>query len=346
MDKNVDLAGREDFSYDAERARRRRALALLAAISCAALLGTAAPVSAQSYPAKPIRFILPFAPGGGTDIVGRIIAQKLSEQLGQPVVPENRPGAGSHVGIEIASKAPPDGYTIVIVAPELTTGPSLIKKLNYDPLKDFAPITKVAEIDYVMTVGPSLPMKDLKQFLDHARANPGKVNYGTPGLGSGPHIAVELLKSITKIDIVHVPYKGAGPALAGLVGGEVGMTVSAVSSALPHIESGKAKALAVLSSRRARSLPDVPTASEAGVPNWEVGLWWGILAPAGTPREIVDRLHREWVKAAALPDTIEKMRKAGYEPLTSTPDEFSQFIRSETDRWAKVIKDANISATE
>jgi tripartite-type tricarboxylate transporter receptor subunit TctC len=223
---------------------------------------------------------------------------------------------------------------------------TLFKKMPYDPVRDLQPLTLVGTTPPLVLAHPSLPAKSVKELVALARAKPGALSYASIGTGSPQHFAGELMKSTFRIDIVHVPYKGAGPALAGLLGGEVGMTVSAVSSALPHIESGKAKALAVLSSKRARSLPDVPSAREAGVPNWEVGLWWGILAPAGTPREIVDRLHREWVKAAALPDTIEKMRKAGYEPLTSTPDEFSQFVRSETDRWAKVIKDSNISTTE
>jgi tripartite-type tricarboxylate transporter receptor subunit TctC len=312
----------------------------------ALFVAVAGDVDAQAYPDRPIRFILPFAPGGGTDIVGRIIGQKLSEQLGQPVVPENRPGAGSHVGIEAASKAKPDGYTIVLVAPEFTTGPSLYKTLNYDGIKDFAPITLVAEIPYVLTVGPSLPVNSLKELIDYAKANPGKINYGTPGNGSGPHIAVELLKSLTKIDIVHVPYKGAGPAMAAMLGGEVNMAVTATASALPQIQAGKVKPLAVLSKQRAPGLPDVPTTTEAGLPGWQVALWWGILAPAGTPRDIITRLNATWLKAAALPDTVDKMRKAGYEPLTSTPEQLAEFIKTETVRWAQVIKDAKISVAE
>jgi tripartite-type tricarboxylate transporter receptor subunit TctC len=270
----------------------------------------------------------------------------LSEQLGQPVVPENRPGAGSHVGIEVASKAKPDGYTIVLVAPEFTTGPSLYKTLNYDGIKDFAPITLVAEIPSVLTVGPSLPVNSLKELIDYAKANPGKINYATPGNGSGPHIAVELLKSLTKIDIVHVPYKGAGPAMAAMLGGEVNMAVTATASALPQIQAGKVKPLAVLSKQRAPGLPNVPTTTEAGLPSWQVALWWGILAPAGTPRDIINRLNATWLKSAALPDTVDKMRKAGFEPLTSTPEQLAEFINTETVRWAQVIKDAKISVAE
>ena len=333
-------------SATARRPAGPRALATALAGAIALFGALVAAVHAQAYPDRPIRFVLPFAPGGGTDIVGRIIGQKLSEQLGQPVVPDNRPGAGSHVGIEAASKAKPDGYTIVLVAPEFTTGPSLYKTLNYDGIKDFAPISLVAEIPYVLTVGPSLPVNSLKELIDYAKANPGKINYGTPGNGSGPHIAVELLKSLTKIDIVHVPYKGAGPAMAAMLGGEVTMTVTATAAALPQIQAGKVKPLAVLGKQRAPGLPDVPTTTEAGLPGWQVALWWGILAPAGTPRDIISRLNAAWLKAAALPDTVDKMRNAGYEPLTSTPEQLAEFIKTETVRWAQVIKDAKISVVE
>ena len=338
---------RQQSRGDAPCASARTA-AIAAAMVCGMVFALlpADRAHAQTYPDHPIRFILPFSPGGGTDIVGRIIAQKLSEVLGQPVVPENRPGAGSHLGIGQAAQAKPDGYTIVLVAPEFVTGPSLYKKLNYDPIKDFVPISKVAQIDYVMVGGPALPVNDLKAFIAHAKANPGKLNYGSPGVGSGPHIAVELLEGLTSIELVHVPYKGAGPALVGLLGGEVGMTVTAAAASMPHLQAGKIKGLAVLSGARARALPSIPTAREAGVPNWEVDLWWGILAPAGTPNDIVQRINAAWKKAAAMPDTIEKMHKAGFEPLTSTSAELSKFIGTETVRWAKVIKEANISAME
>ena len=334
------------------RAATRGRLARLAAAAGTAFHAAAiaaAPLSAWAqaapYPDRPVKFILPFAPGGGTDIVGRIIAQKMSDQLGQPVVPENRPGAGSHVGIESAAKSKADGYTIVLVAPEITTGPTLYK-LNYDALKDFSGISMVAAIPYVMTVGPGLPVNSLKEFIEYAKANPGKVNYGSPGIGSGPHIAVELLKSLTKIDITHVPYKGAGPAMQGLLTGEITMAVTATSTVVQQIKAGKIKAIVVLSPERASTLPDVPTTKEAGLEAWQVALWWGMLAPAGTPREVIARLNAAWLKAAALPDTIDKMRAAGYDPLTSTPEQLTDYMKSETVRWGKIIKDANIKALE
>jgi len=298
---------------------------------------------AQSYPNKPIRFILPMAPGGAVDILGRIIGSKYAERLGQPFVPENRPGAGGNVGLEFAAKARPDGYTLVLGNPGLATSPSLYKKLNFDPIKDFAPISLIAQVPLVLIVHPSLPVKSVKELVEYAKANPGKLNYGSTGIGSVTHLANELLKTLTQIDTVHVPYKSAGPALIGLLSGEVGTQVLTTTAAISQIQTGKVRALAVLSDRRAPSLPNVPTAKEAGIDNWEVTIWYGILAPAGTPRDIINQLNAEWIKIAAMPDTVEKMQNAGgAEPLSDTPEHFSEFIKTETDRWAKVIKGANL----
>jgi tripartite-type tricarboxylate transporter receptor subunit TctC len=327
-----------------QRSRAVKFLGAVAGIAIAAALPLSA-AHAQTYPDRPIQFILPFAPGGGTDILGRIVAQSLSPQLGQPVVPENRPGAGSHLGIALASKAKPDGYTMVITAPEFTTGPSLYKALDYKP-KDLVPVTMVAQIAYVLTLGPSMPANNLQELIAYAKANPGKINYATPGNGSGPHIAVELLKSLTKIDIVHVPYKGAGPAMLAMLGGEVNMAVTATSSALANVQAGKIRAIAVLTTERAPELPNVPTTVEAGLPAWQVPLWWGIQVPAGTPKEAINRLNAAWAKAVALPATIETMKKAGYQPMHSTPEQFQTFIDTELVRWSKVISDAKIVVTE
>ena len=315
-----------------------------AIVAAVLLIGiTVSPLCAQSYPNKPIRFILPMAPGGAVDILGRIIGSKLAERLGQPVVPENRPGAGGNVGLEFAAKAKPDGYTIVMGNPGLATSPGLYTKLSFDPIKDFAPISLISQVHLVLIVHPSLPVKNLKELIEYAKANPGKLNYGSTGIGSVTHLANELLKTLVKIDTVHVPYKSAGPALIGLMSGEVGMQALTTTAAMAQIQAGKVRALAVLSNGRAPSLPNVPTAKEAGVDNWEVTIWYGILAPAGTPRDIVTRLNAEWVKIAAMPDVIEKMRSAGgAEPLSGTPEQFSEFIKTETVRWAKVIKEANL----
>jgi tripartite-type tricarboxylate transporter receptor subunit TctC len=312
-------------------------------IVLALVAAMALPLGAQTYPSKPVRFILPFPPGGPTDILGRIIGQKLAERLGQPFVPENRPGSGGNIGIELAAQAKPDGYTIVLTTSTLAISPSLYKKMNYDPVKDLAPISLVAEIPNVLCVRSGLPVKNLKELIAYAKANPGKVNYGTGGVGTSVHFANEIFKSLTKIDTVHVPYKGTTLAMLGLVGGEVDMIVIAVPQALPHLQAGKAWALAVLSDKRVPSIPDVPTTREAGVDNFELTTWYGILAPAGTPRDIIARLNAEWVKVAAMPDTRDKIHKAGLEPQSSNPEQFFEFLKTEIVRYGKIAKEANLS---
>jgi tripartite-type tricarboxylate transporter receptor subunit TctC len=315
------------------------------AVAVAVCLAVAwsAPLSAQTYPNKPIRLILPFQPGGTTDIIGRIIGQKYAERFGQPVVPENRPGAGSNLGIELAAKAKPDGYTMVLTSPALTVSPGLYKKLNYDPVKDLAPISMVVEGHYVLVVSPALPIKNLKELVAYAKANPGKLNYGSGGIGTAPHLAGELLKSLANINIVHVPYKGANLAMTGVMGGEVDMVVIGITNAVAQIQAGKVRGIAVLSNSRVPSLPDVPTAKEAGIDNFEVTSWYGLLAPAGTPRDIINRLNAEWAKIAGDADTKGKMQTAGFETVAMTPEQFSDFIREDIARWGKVIKEANLS---
>jgi tripartite-type tricarboxylate transporter receptor subunit TctC len=302
-----------------------------------------ATLGAQTYPNKPIRLILPFPPGGATDILGRIIGQKLSERLGQPVVADNRPGGAGNIGLEATAKAKPDGYTIVLTVQTIAISPSLFKKLNYDPAKDFTPITLVGQIPNVLVVRPALPVKSLKELVEYARANPRKLNYGSGGTGNANHLIFELLNNLEKIELVHVPYKGVNQAMIGLMAGEVDMVSIGPPAALPQIQSGKVRALAVLQKERVPTLPDVPTSKEAGIDNFEVVSWYGILAPAGTPPDIVNRLNAEWVKIAAMPDTREKMQNAGVEPLSSAPAQFADFIKAETVRWSKVIKEANIS---
>jgi tripartite-type tricarboxylate transporter receptor subunit TctC len=314
-------------------------------VLCAvAVLGVlmSAPLFAQTYPVRPVRFILPFPAGGPTDILGRIIGQKLSAELGQSVVPENRPGAGGNVGTEYAAKQPGDGYTIVLASPSLSISPVLYKKLAYDPVRDFAPISLVAEIPNILLVHPSVPAKTLKEFVQLAKANPGKLNFGSGGLGTSNHLGSEMLKGLTGINIVHVAYKGSNEAMVAMMGGHVDMVVIGVPPTLPHIKAGRVRPLAVLASRRLSYLPSVPTAAEAGVPNYEVGTTYGLLVPAGTPRDIINRLNADWIKIEAMADTKEKMRTAGYEPMTSTPEQYGEFIKTEMVRWAKVIKDANV----
>jgi tripartite-type tricarboxylate transporter receptor subunit TctC len=297
---------------------------------------------AQAYPAKSIRMIMPFPPGGPTDIVGRLVAAKVSEQIGQSVVADSRPGASGNVGLEIASKSPPDGYTIVLSSPVIALSPLLYGKLNYDPWKDLAPIALVGAVRNVFVIHPSVPAETLKEFIQIARKNPGKLNYGSGGIGTTTHLAPELLKSLEKLNIVHVPYKGSGLALIGLASGQVDMEVLAAPAALGQIQSGRVRALAVLSPERMPDLPNVPTAREQGFPNFDISVWYGMLAPAGTPREIINRLNAELIKAVTASDMKPKLAQAGVEPRTSTPEEFGNFIRSEAARFDKVIKEAGI----
>ena len=326
-------------------AAAQRATAITAIFALALLLVgiAAAPLHAQAYPNKPIRFVFPFPPGGPTDILGRLIGQKLADRLGQPVVPENKPGAGANIGLEIGAKAKPDGYTITLASPSLSISPTLYKKLNYDSVKDFAPIALVAEIPNVLLVPSSSPLKSLRELIEYAKANPGKLNFGSGGIGTSNHLASELLKNLAQINIVHVPYKGSNQAMIGMMGGEVGMVVVGIPPSQAQIKAGKVRALAVLSEQRLPAFPAIPTAKEAGVENFEVTTWYGVLAPAGTPRDVVTRLNAELTKIVATADTREKMQAAGFEPMSSTPEKFAEFVKTEIVRWGKVIRDANIS---
>src|SRR3990172_1305993 len=284
---------------------------------------------AQAYPSKPIRMILPFPPGGPTDITGRAIAQKLSEQLVQSVVPENRPGAAGNLGLELGAKAPPDGYAITLTAPPLAVSPALHAKLNYDALKDFAPVSLVAAIQNIMVVHNSVPATNIKELIALGRRNPGKLNFRSSGAGTTNHLATELLKVRFKLHMVHVPFKGSSPALVALMSGEVDFGTMAVPGAIPIVRANKVRPLAVLSERRVPALPDVPTAKEAGVDNFVISIWYGILAPASTPRDVINRLNSEIHKALASSDLKGRLAAAGVEPLTNTPEQFAEFIKAE-----------------
>jgi tripartite-type tricarboxylate transporter receptor subunit TctC len=314
----------------------------------AVVLGTfgyllaASPVVAQAYPSKSIRLILPFPPGGPTDIVGRLTGQKLAEQVGQSVIPDSRPGASGNVGLELASKSPPDGYTIVLSSPVISLSPHLYTKLNYDPLKDLAPIALIGAVRNVLVVHPAVPARNVKDLVQLARKNPGKLNYGSGGMGTTTHLAPELLKLTEKLDIVHVPYKGSGVALIGLASGQVDLEVLAVPAAVGQIQAGRVRALAVLAPKRAVQLPNVPTAREQGYDNIDISVWYGILAPAATPRDLINRLNAELNKVIAAPDMKEKMAANGVEPLGGTPEQFRDYIRSESVRFGRVIKEAGI----
>jgi tripartite-type tricarboxylate transporter receptor subunit TctC len=304
----------------------------------------ASAAAAQAYPVKPIRFILPFPPGGGTDILGRVLAQELNKAVGQPVVPENRPGAGGNVGAEYASKSAPDGYTIVLSAPSLAISPTLYRKLNYDAVRDLAPIGLVANIPNVIVVHPVVPAMTLKELVALSRAQPGKLNFGTGGAGTSNDLAAQYFKAENKLDMVIVPHKGANQAMLALLGGQVDIVVIGVAAAAPHVKAGKLRALATLGKARVASLPDAPTVIEAGMPWFLVDTWYGVLAPAGTPRPVIDRLNGEFGKILRAPEVIERLAGIGVEPLTSTPDEFAAFIRSEIERWGKVVKQSGARA--
>ena len=316
-------------------------MAVTAALFVGAISG---PLWAQSYPTKPIRLVVPFpAGGGGADVVSRLYGQKLAERLGQPFVVENRPGAAGNIGIELVAKSTPDGYTLVLTTPTVTISPALHKKLGYDPIRDLAPVSLVAEIPNLLLIKPSVPAKTLREFVEYARANPGKLNFGGSGVGSSTHLATVLFMNLAKINLVNVTYKGSAQALTGMLGGEIDLIVIGPTAAMQHVQSGRVRPLAVLRNERLPSLPDVPTIREAGIENSEVTTWYGVLAPAGTPRGIVQRLNAEWASSAAQPETREKMRGAGVEILSSTPEAFAALMKTEIVRWAKVVKDANIT---
>ncbi len=298
---------------------------------------------AQPYPAKPIRFIVPFTPGGGNDTIARLIGQKLAAATGQQVLIDNRPGAGGAIGAEAAAKSAADGYTIFL-AGVATHGinPNLRKKLSYDPVRDFDPVSLIASAPLLVVIHPSLPVKSVKQLVALAKAQPGKINYASNGAGGSSHMAVELFKSMTGTSLVHIPYKGLAPALTELLSGEVQLMFSSAVSMLPQVKAGKLRAIAMTGARRSPAIPDIPTVAEAGIPGYETGSWYGIVAPAGTPRPAIDRLSREVIAIVHAPDITKRLEDEAIIPVGSTPEEFTAHIRNELARWAKVIKQSGI----
>lgn len=294
------------------------------------------------YPTKPIRLILPFAPGGGADLTGRLVAPGLSERLGQPVVMDNRPASAGIVGAEIAARAAPDGYTLLIATSSFAANPSVYKKLPYDIVKDFAPITLAVNSPLVVVVHPSVPVKTIQELIAHARTNPNKLNYGSSGAGGAPHIAGELLKSMAGIEIAHIAYKGIGPALTALLGNEVQLTFSNLFVAQPHISAGRMRAIAITSTERSKVRPEWPTVAESGLPGYQTGLWFGFMAPAATPNPIVRRLNQELVSILTTPEILNSIRSQGGDVVASTPEAFSRILREEIERYGKVIRAAGI----
>src|SRR5436190_9664444 len=303
----------------------------------------AATAFAQPYPSKPIHLIVPFPPGGGNDTVARALAQQLGPDLGQPVVIDNRPGAGGSVGAELAARAPADGYTLFLAGVgSHAVNPNLHAKLPYDAVKDFAPITLVASAPSVLVVNPGVPARTIDEFTAFARANPGKLNYASNGNGSAAQLAAAMYESMAGVKMVHVPYKGIAPAMTDLMSGEVQLMFGTIVALVPHIQSGKLRALAVTSTKRSALLPEVPTLAESGLPEYQAGSWYGILAPAGTPREVIERLHGAIVKALRQPDVAKRLAAEGAEVIGSTPDEFGAHLKAEIARVGKVVRAAGI----
>ena len=318
---------------------------LVALVTLAPMLAIfAGPAGAETYPARAVRMIVPFAAAGPTDVIGRIVAQKLSEDLGQQFYVENVPGGGGNTGTAQAAKAAADGYTILVVSTGFIINPSLYPKIPYDPFKDFAPVTLIAASPNVLTVTPSVPAKSVKDLIALIKANPGKYSFAQPGTGSTPHLSGELFKLSFGLDLVMVPFTGAGPAITSTIGGHTPIAFTALPPALASIQDGKLRGLAVLARKRVAGLPDVPTMAEAGVPDQEADTLTGIVVPVGTPQEIVDLLHRELVKIVALPDVQEKLAALGFVAIADTPAEFAARLHAEFAKWAKVIKDAGIKA--
>ena len=320
----------------------------LPAVMAAALFGMSANALAQSdpaqtFPAKPMRLVVPFAPGGSTDIIARILAQKLGEAWNQQMVVDNRPGAGGTIGVDHVAKSPADGYTLIFGhVGTFGFGPSLYPKLPYQPMRDFAPVIQFAMVPNMLITHPSLPVKTVKELIALARARPGQVNYASSGAGSASHLAVEYFKLLAKVDIAPVAYRGTGPMTVSLISGETSLTITGVPPLMPHVLAGRMRGIAVASTQRLKVLPELPTITEAGVPGYESTTWFGPLAPAKTPREIVAKLNTELNRVLQQPDVLKRFTAEGIEPLGGSPEQFAAYIRAEIERWGRVVREANI----
>jgi tripartite-type tricarboxylate transporter receptor subunit TctC len=312
------------------------------------LLALVAPASvaeaAEAYPSKPIRLIVPFSPGGPADVLARVVGDKIGASMGKPVVVDNRAGAGGNIGMALGAKAAPDGYTLVLApAGNLTVNPSLYRNVPYDVAKDFAPVTVVAAVPNILVVHPSIPAKNLTEFIAYAKSHPGQLNFSSPGAGSGAHLAGELFKSMVGADMVHVPFNGIAPAVTAVLAGDVQLMFAGAPAVLQHVRAGKLHALGVASLKRIAAAPDLPTLSESGLAGFDVTSWYSIVAPAGTPPEIVARLQLEIDKALREPEVREKLAGLGAEPIANTPAEFAAMIKIETAKWSEIVKSAKIT---
>lgn len=313
-----------------------------ASLVCLTLMTMGGLAQAQTYPAKAVRLIVPFPPGGGTDYTARLIGNKLSELWGQPVVIENRPGASTTIASDMIARAAPDGYTLIMGSVNHTINPSLYAKLPYDTIRDFAPVTVAVTAAYILVTHPSLPVKTVKELIALAKARPGQINYSSSGSSGPQHLAGELFKMMAGIDIVHVPYKGGGPAVIALLGGHVSLQFSTPVSGLPHMKTGRLRPIAVTSLTRSPAVPDLPTIAEAALPGYEAVTWWGILAPAKTPRDIVNKIHGDVVRVLDMPDTKAKLAAEGVNGSGSSPEQFAKMIQEEIVKMAKIVKAANV----
>lgn len=316
-----------------------RTLRIIAGLALAAVAVSAA---AQTYPQKPIRLIIPFPPGGPRDVQARLIGPKLTEAWGQPVVVDNRAGANGIIGIGLGAKAEPDGYTLVMISAGFAAAPSLYAKLPYDSVRDFAPVAPLTSGPGIVVVNPSLPVRSIRELVAHARSRPGQLFFGSAGNGAPSHLAVELFKSMAGIDLVHVPYKGMAPAITDLIAGRLQLSIPTIPGGLPHAKSGKVRALAVTGPQRSAAAPELPTVAEAGLPGYLATNWYGLVAPARTPRPVVGKLNQEIGRILAIPEVRERLTNIGMEPGSNTPEQFAEFIKSEIAKWAKVVKAAGV----
>jgi tripartite-type tricarboxylate transporter receptor subunit TctC len=335
-------AARSRFERPGPVSRPATLRSLSVALSLSLSLSLPAPVAAQAWPARPVRIVAASSPGSGVDLVARVLAQKLSDQLGQPFVVDNRAGAGGNLGAEVAARSAPDGYTLFMGTPAHAINAALYRKLGYDLLRDFAPVSLATTGHYVLVVNPSVPAKSVRELLALAKARPGRLTYASAGAGNATHLAGELLRSMTGIDMLHVPYKGSGPALSDVIAGHADLMFANLTAALPHIKSARLRALGVSGSARAESARDLPTIAEAGVPGYTVNAWYGVLVPAGTPSDIIGRLNGELARALRAPDTRTRLAADGADPAPGTPAEFGRLIQSEVATWTKVIAQAGI----
>lgn len=320
---------------------RRRAAVMLATAVAASLLAGSVAMAQPAYPTKPIKLIVPFSPGGTTTILARLLADRMAQSIGQPIVVDNRPGAGGNVGMDLVAKADPDGYTLLMGPIGLAINPSLYAKMAFDPLKDFAPIGLYAGVPNLLVVNPSVPANNLREFIAYAKANPGKLNYASNGNGTSSHLAAEMLKAAAGLDIVHVPYKGGAPAMQDLIGGQVTMLFDQMPAVLPQVKGGRVKALGVSSMKPSAAAPEIPPIADT-VPGFDMMVWFGLLAPHGTPAAVIQKLNGEMLKVLKGPAFQAQLAGMGVTPTPSTPEAFGQYMQSETARWAKVVRDAGI----